>query len=431
MLYRSPLRAFTAIVFGTASLAVVGLTAAAPAGATSGPVALDSGPSGQANEVSLYGASSAGILYAITNITGNVGQFYMRPTGGSSTPVPAGVFPSIVAPAIVGSMIGGFDGASTYTWTTVTGSASGTSTVPAGVTFQTVSFDGYLYSAIPSGMTATHIYDVNVTTHTTTDLGAVPGNPGRIVLTPSTNGVLIETFTTPTVVPESLYYVAYATPTHLTTLASPAPVQGAPVLGTDTAAWIENPTVSTDESTFVLADTTVVRVGLDGSAEVRTDPLCSERGPHVDAHRHQHPAAAEHPSNVRDDASRGRHSDRVPDAANVDCVDERKFLRRESTRHASHGRAVHDAIGGRSDHPDRCGGRAESQSDRDRAVARSRNVGRQRYWRWYVEPPAVDVWVNDHAWHCQHHLLGIRPIDLQSALGVGFANCLHGEHSYR
>ena len=45
MLRRRPLRALTALVFGTASFAVVGLTAAAPAGATPGPVALEAGPS--------------------------------------------------------------------------------------------------------------------------------------------------------------------------------------------------------------------------------------------------------------------------------------------------------------------------------------------------------------------------------------------------
>jgi len=37
MLHRRPLRAFTALVFGTASFAVVGLSAAAPAGATPRP----------------------------------------------------------------------------------------------------------------------------------------------------------------------------------------------------------------------------------------------------------------------------------------------------------------------------------------------------------------------------------------------------------
>ncbi|HEY5049989.1 MAG TPA: hypothetical protein VII50_03745, partial [Acidothermaceae bacterium] len=272
MRHRRPLRALTALVFGTASFAVVGLSAAAPAGATPGPVTLDSGPSGQPNDVELFGASTAGILYSVTDIAGGgIEHFFMQPTGGSSTPVPAGIYPSTVAAAVVGPMIGGFDGVSTFTYTTITGSASGTSTVPAGATFQTTSADGYLYSAVPNGVTAPHIYDVNVTAHTTTDLGAVPGNPAPFTLIASTTGVLVETYATPPAVqPESLYYLTYTAPGQFTEFTSSVAVQGVPVLGANAAAWIENPTLSTDESSFVPADTTVVRIGLDGSNEVRT-----------------------------------------------------------------------------------------------------------------------------------------------------------------
>jgi putative cell wall-binding protein len=271
MLHGRALRTLTAIVFGTASFAVAGLTAAAPAGATPGPVTLDSGVSGQPNYVHLYGASTAGMVYSVTDLGGGgIEQDFMQPTGGSSTPVPPGVFLSGVSTSIVGSTIGSFDGVSTFTYTTITGSASGTATVPAGGMYQTISADGYLYSAVPNGSTATHIYDVNVSTHATTDMATVPGSPSWFNVVASTSGVLIETFETEAIPPASLYYVTYAAPTQLTQLASSIPVASLPVLGTNSAAWIENPTLGADESTFMPADSTVVRIGLDGANEVRT-----------------------------------------------------------------------------------------------------------------------------------------------------------------
>jgi putative cell wall-binding protein len=270
MLHRRPMRAFIAIVFGTASFAIVGITAAAPAGATPGSVTLDSGISGQANDVELYGASAAGILYSVTDVTGNVESSFMQPTGGSSTPLPAGIVPTGRSSAIVGSMVGGFDGVSTFTYTTVTGSTSGTATVPAGGVFQATSVDGYLYSAVPNGSTATHIYDVNVSTHVTTDMATVPGSPSWFYVYASTSGVLIETYETEAIPPASLYYVAYTAPTQLIQLASSAPISSLPVLGGNSAAWIENPTIGEDDSSFMPADSTVVRIGLDGTNEVRT-----------------------------------------------------------------------------------------------------------------------------------------------------------------
>ena len=271
MLHRKPLRALTAIVLGTASFAVVGLSAAAPAGASPGPVNLDSGVSGQPTDVHLWAASTAGILYSVTDLGGGgTEDTFMQATGGSSSPLPASIVPSSRSSAIVGSMVGSSDGASTFTYMTITGSASGTATVPAGGIFQATSADGYLYSAVPSGSTSTHIYDVNVSTHATTDMATVPGTPSWFYVYASTSGVLIETYETEAIPPASLYYVSYAAPTQLIQLASSAPVSSLPVLGINSAAWIENPTIGADDSTFMPADSTVVRIGLDGTNEVRT-----------------------------------------------------------------------------------------------------------------------------------------------------------------
>jgi len=211
------------------------------------------------------------MLYSVTDLGGGGTEYsFMQPTGGSSTPLPADVVPSSRSSAIVGSMVGSFDDVSTFTYTTITGSASGTATVPAGAMYQATSADGYLYSAVPNGSTATHIYDVNVSTHATTDMATVPGTPSWFYVYASTNGVLIDTYETEAIPPASLYYVSYAAPTQLIQLASSAPVSSLPVLGTNSAAWIENPTIGADDSTFMPADSTVVRIGLDGTNEVRT-----------------------------------------------------------------------------------------------------------------------------------------------------------------
>ena len=158
-------------------------------------------------------------------------------------------------------------------YSTVDGSVGGEEPVTAGV-FQGTSADGYLYSAKPDATAGAgagvHIYDVDVATKETTDLGAVPGNPTYLSAIASAAGVLLETKETADPLEQpSLYYVPYGNPNAFVRVASSAPVQGAPVIGANSVAWLENSTVYNDAQAFDPASTIVVRVTLSGSLVVQ------------------------------------------------------------------------------------------------------------------------------------------------------------------
>ncbi|HTC70449.1 MAG TPA: hypothetical protein VK662_12835, partial [Acidothermaceae bacterium] len=256
------MRAFTAIVFGTASVIGVGL-AAAPANAAAGAVALTGGPSGQPNSLQLVSANASGMVYRIYDPNGGLGNpiTYMQPTGGSSVALPNAYYSAYPEPTIVGTMVGAFN-SPTLTYTTINGSMSGTATVPG--TFLTMSADGYLYTADASGTTVLHLYDANISANTKTDLGAIPGNPPYVAGVASTTGVALETQPTLDISSASLYYLSFSAPGTFTSFGTGLPVLGNPAIDADSIAWLQNSTIA-DEDAYNQSLTTLTRMGLNGS----------------------------------------------------------------------------------------------------------------------------------------------------------------------
>ncbi len=255
-------------------VAIVTIMAAAlvggPAIATSpSNVVLATGIASQPNRVDLIAADTSAIVYSVADPQATAEPvLYVRPTIGATTALPVS-FESLPPPTIVGAMIGAFD-KQTFTYCTVDGSLNGTAAVTAG-TFQGTSADGYLYSAVPTGATVVHLYDVNVATRAITDLGAVPDNPTYFTTVASSTGVLLQVRSTAipatqTFVPSSFFYVSYTEPHQFTELGSGIPVVGAPALSSDAAEWLQNPTSDTnDGARYQPTATTLVRVALDGS----------------------------------------------------------------------------------------------------------------------------------------------------------------------
>jgi Big-like domain-containing protein len=245
-------------------------------GALSSTVVLTGGSSGQPNDVRLVAADSTAIVFAVTDPELAAGaSTYVRARSGSTRPLPARFNATgITSPTLVGDMLGAYVPSSaaepaSFVYTTVDGSAGGDEPVTAGE-FQGTSADGYLYSAVPGATAGVHIYDVNITTKETTDLGAVPGDPAFLTATASPSGVLLETKETGDSSEQpSLYYVGYADPNTFVQLASSVPIQGAPVLGTNSVAWLENATVYDNTQTFDPTATKLMRVTLSGSVVER------------------------------------------------------------------------------------------------------------------------------------------------------------------
>ena len=278
------------VIASATALAAVALPARSAMGVVSNTVVLASGSSGQPNDVRLIAADSAAFVYSVADPELNSGATtYLQPHTGSPRPLPARFNVAGAAlPTLVGTMLGAFVPASTpatgpgsFVYGSVDGSVGGVVAVTSGE-FQGTSADGYLYSALADATATTtasvHIYDVDVATKATTDLGAVPGNPAFLSATASAAGVVLVTKqTADSVEPPSLYYVPYAVPGAFVQLASSAPVQGAPVVGTNSVAWLENPTVYKAGQSFDPTATKVVRVTLGGAAvEQRAAPNAYE-----------------------------------------------------------------------------------------------------------------------------------------------------------
>jgi Bacterial Ig-like domain (group 3) len=264
------------------AIATVGLPLHAAIGAVSNTVVLASGPSGQPNDVRLVAADSAAIVFSVADPELAAGTTtYVQPRTGPAHPLPARFrVTDARPPTLVGNMLGTYVPSATlasnpgsFVYSTVDGSVGGTTAVASGE-FQGTSADGYLYSALPDAPTDTaggvHIYDVNLVSETTTDLGAVPGNPAFLSAIASAAGVVLETKkTADSVELPSLYYVRYADPNAFVQLASSVAIQGAPVVGANSVAWLENATVYNDDQSFDPTATRVVRVTLEGSAVER------------------------------------------------------------------------------------------------------------------------------------------------------------------
>ena len=126
-------RAFTAVVFGAASLTAAGLTVAGPASAlpAPGPITLATGPAGEPDEATSYGREQRrrrlrSLRRRWKQLRGRtIVSATKRRTGNVSLDAASGT------PALVGSMVGQFDG-TTFSYTLIDGTASGTATVPAG-----------------------------------------------------------------------------------------------------------------------------------------------------------------------------------------------------------------------------------------------------------------------------------------------------------
>ncbi len=262
----------------------------AAVGAVSNAAILTGGSSGQPNDVRIIAADSAAIVFSITDPEVSTrSTTYVHPRSGPTRPLPARFnVNGVSAPTLVGNMLGAYgppsasaSGAGSFVYSTIDGSVGGEAPVTAGV-FQGTSADGYLVSAVPDATPAiaagVHIYDVNVATKAATDLGAVPGNPPYLTATASATGVLLETKETAGSPDEpSLYYVQYGNPNAFVRLASSAPIQGAPVLGPNSVAWLENATVYSDAQAFDPTATTLVRLTLSGSlVERRAAPNAYE-----------------------------------------------------------------------------------------------------------------------------------------------------------
>ena len=271
------------VVLGSAiAVATVAFPWRPASGAVSNAVVLTNGSSGQPNDVRLIAADSAAIVFTVTDPELSASATtYVQPHFGSARPLPARFTAASAEPlTVVGNMLGTYvpspmsaSDPGSFLYTTVGGSISGDVPVTAGE-FQGTSVDGYLYSAMPettAGTTSSvHIYDVNVATKATTDLGAVPGNPAFVTVIASAAGVLLETKQSGDGLElPSLRYVRYATPNTFVQLATSAPIQGAPVVGTSGVAWLENSTVYNNDQTFDPTATGVVRVTLGGSVVER------------------------------------------------------------------------------------------------------------------------------------------------------------------
>ncbi|HEY5049889.1 MAG TPA: Ig-like domain-containing protein, partial [Acidothermaceae bacterium] len=249
-------------------------------GAVSNTVVLTGGPSGQPNDVRLIAADSAATVFSVTDPELAAGPTtYVQPHNGAARPLPARfTLSGVAAPTLVDDMLGAYEPASasgvgSFIYGTIDGSVSGGAPVTAGE-FQGTSADGYLYSAVPDASAgaggSVHLYDVDVTTKATTDLGAVPGNPAFLTATASAAGVLLETKETGDSSEQpSLDYVRYADPSTFVQLASSVPIQGGPVLGTNSVAWLENATVYDSAQAFDPTATKVLRVTLGGSVVER------------------------------------------------------------------------------------------------------------------------------------------------------------------
>jgi hypothetical protein len=269
-------------VVSATSAAILAFPLHSAVGAISNTVVLTEGSSGQPNDVRLIAADSAAIVFSITDpeLAANA-ITYVQPRSGSTRALPTRFSASGAGPpTLVGDMLGAYEpssapaaGPGTFVYSTIDDSVGGDLPIAVGE-FQGTSPDGYLYSAVPdadSGVTAgVHIYDVNVTTKATTDLGAVPSDPAFLTTTASEAGVLLETKQTADGLEKpSLYYVSYAHPNVFVQLASSALIQGSPVLGTNSAAWLENSTVYSNVQAFDPAATKVVRVTLAGAVVER------------------------------------------------------------------------------------------------------------------------------------------------------------------
>jgi hypothetical protein len=266
------------LVVGVTTAGLLAFPLRSALGAVSNTAVLTGGSSGQPNDVRLVAADSAAIVFSVTDPEVAAGtSTYIQPPGGSTRPLPARFNASgVTLPTLVGDMLGAYDptpAPGTFVYSTIDGLAGGGELVTRGE-FHGTSPDGYLYSAIPVATTGVtpgvHIYDVNVVTGATTDLGAVPGDPAFLTAIASPAGVLLETKETGDSSEQpSLYYVRTAAPNTFVQLASSVPIQGAPVLGTNSAAWLENSTVYDSTQAFDPAATKVVRVTLAGSVVER------------------------------------------------------------------------------------------------------------------------------------------------------------------
>ena len=269
------------IALVSATVAMVAVPLRPAIGAVSNTTVLTGGPSGQPNDVHLIAANSAAIVYSVTDpeLAART-TTYIQPHAGSARPLPAQFNAAgASAPSLVGDMLGTYVPAAatsepgTFVYSTIDGSTSGSVPVAAGA-FEGTSADGYLYTALSDttagAVASTHLYDVNVTSRTVTDLGALPGNPAIVLAIASPLGVLVEARTTDSsLVAPSLSYVRYANPNVFVQLASSAPIQGVPVVGTSSVAWLENSTIYSNDQSFDPAATKVVRVTFTGSVTER------------------------------------------------------------------------------------------------------------------------------------------------------------------